>query len=71
MPLVTLKTGFHAPDGREEVLSEYLCDMPGCANVATHAIACIKELGQSLITCQEHADTRRSSNTENGRSGDL
>ena len=31
VPLVTLRTGFHAPDGREEALTEYLCDWPGCA----------------------------------------
>jgi len=59
MPRVTLKTGFIAPDGREEELSEYLCDAPGCPNVATHPVGCIRELGLCFVTCAEHQPNKR------------
>jgi hypothetical protein len=35
MPWVTIETGLTTPDGHEEKLREYLCDYPGCPNVAT------------------------------------
>lgn len=65
MPRVTLKTGFTGPDGREEELSEYLCDAPGCANVATHVVGCIRDLGLCLITCAAHAPATRTANQPN------
>ena len=55
MPLVTLKTGLLTPSGREEVLSEYLCDWPGCPNIAVHALGCIRELRAAVALCDEHA----------------
>ena len=55
MPRVTIKTGFVAPDGHEEELSEYLCDAPECPNVATHVLGCFRELGASVALCEEHA----------------
>ena len=61
MPRVTIRTGFLAPDGREEELSEYLCDAPGCLNIATHVVACIKEIALSVVTCEEHAPVSRTS----------
>ena len=54
MPRVTIKTGFMAPDGREEELTEYLCDAPDCPNVATHAVGCVPQLAASLAVCDEH-----------------
>ena len=54
MPRVTIKTGFMAPDGCEEELTEYLCDAPDCPNVATHAVGCIPELAASVAVCEEH-----------------
>src|SRR5262245_33140217 len=38
IPHVTIKTGAKAPDGREEQISEYLCDSPGCPNIATRVL---------------------------------
>ena len=38
MPRVTIPTGIFGPDGREEELSEFLCDAPDCPNIATEAI---------------------------------
>ena len=66
MPRVTIRTDFLAPDGREEEISEYLCDAPGCPNIATHVVGCIREVGLSVVTCQEHA-VGRTSNSANDR----
>ena len=55
MPHVVIKTGFAAPDGRQEELSEYICDRPGCPNIATQVLGCIKELGLYMAVCDEHA----------------
>ena len=59
MPRVTIKTGFRTPDGQEEVLSEYICDYPGCANVATHSLGCIVEIRAMAIVCDDHLPRRR------------
>ena len=61
MPQVTIKTGMAGIDGKEEELTEYLCDWPGCSNVAEHALGCVKELGLPLAVCEEHARTSRNS----------
>jgi hypothetical protein len=61
MPPVTIKTGIAGPDGREEELTEYLCDWPGCPNIAAHVLGCVKELGLAVAVCEEHATTRRNS----------
>jgi len=42
-------------DGREETISEYLCDWPDCANVAVHVLGVIRELRASSVVCEEHA----------------
>jgi hypothetical protein len=62
MPRVTIRTGFFTPDGREEELSEFLCDAPGCSNVATHVAGCVRELGLAAVLCEEHAAARGASN---------
>jgi len=61
MPQVTIKTGIPGTDGREEELSEYLCDWPDCQNIAEHALGCVKELGLPLALCEEHATRNRNS----------
>ena len=55
MPHITLKTGFTGPDGREEILSEYLCDWPDCANVAVLVVGGSRELRQICAVCEDHA----------------
>jgi len=55
MPWVTMKAGAVTPDGREEELTEYLCDWPGCPNPATHVLGCLRELGGSAAVCDLHA----------------
>jgi hypothetical protein len=59
IPQVTIKTGLRAPDGHEEVLTEYFCDHPGCPNIATHALGCVVELCVVTAMCDEHAPKPR------------
>ncbi len=61
MPQVTIKTGIVGLDGREEQLTEYLCDWPGCPNVAEHALGCVKELRLPVAVCEQHATMSRDS----------
>jgi len=58
---VTIRTGLTGADGREETLSEYLCDHPGCPNVAIHVLGVIRELRCSIVVCEEHAAPRNRS----------
>lgn len=70
MPRVTIRTGFFTPDGREEELSDYLCDAPDCPNIATDRIAVVRELGLSLVMCSEHAASVRQPRTRSGSNDD-
>jgi hypothetical protein len=54
MPRVTFKTGFPGPDGGEEVLTEYLCDWPGCPKLGVHLLGLIRELRAMAIVCEDH-----------------
>jgi hypothetical protein len=54
VPRIIIKTGRAGPDGREEELSEYMCDTPGCPNVATHVLGGARELGLFAAVCQDH-----------------
>lgn len=55
MPRVTIKTGILGPDGREEELAEFLCDAPGCPNIATQVLGFCRELRIFTAMCKEHA----------------
>jgi hypothetical protein len=52
MPQVTLRT---VVNGREETISEYLCDWPGCPHPAVHVLGVIPELRVRAAVCAEHA----------------
>jgi hypothetical protein len=52
MPQVTIRTTF---DGREETLSEYLCDWSDCPNVAVKVVGVVRELRVRAAVCEEHA----------------
>jgi hypothetical protein len=52
MPYVTIRITI---DGREEALSEYLCDWPDCPNVATEVVGMVRELRLRVAMCAEHA----------------
>jgi len=60
MPQVTIKTGFLTATNEEEVLTDYLCDWPGCANVAVHVLGCVKEIASVAAVCEEHLATIKS-----------
>jgi hypothetical protein len=55
MPQVTIRTGFKDADGHEETLTEYLCDYPGCPNVATRILGCLVEVRAMAAVCEVHA----------------
>ena len=59
MPLVTINTGFHTPDGKEETLTQYLCDWPGCPNPAVHVLGSIRELRALVVVCDKHTPPHR------------
>jgi len=62
MPWVTIRTGSVAADGRETVLTEYLCDWPDCAHVAEHVVSAVRAVAMSHALCPEHAAMMRSRN---------
>jgi hypothetical protein len=55
MPRVTIRTGTTSADGREEEISEYLCDSPNCPNIATQVLGCVREFGFAAVVCDDHA----------------
>ena len=54
MPRVTIRTGFIGADGREEELSDFLCDVPDCPNSATEVVGCVEARAVTVL-CREHA----------------
>ena len=52
MPRITLRT---TVDGREETLSEYLCDWPDCPHPAVEVVGIVRELRILTAMCAEHA----------------
>jgi hypothetical protein len=54
MPRVTLRAP-EAADGREDIVTEYICDWPDCPNVAEHVLGVIRELRAFVAVCPEHA----------------
>jgi hypothetical protein len=69
MPKVTLRTGFIGPDGAEEVLTEYMCDWPGCSEIAVHVIGVVRELRMMCVFCDRHAAEVRARSSRNRQSG--
>jgi hypothetical protein len=59
MPFVTIKTGF-STDDREEILTEYVCDWPGCPNIAVHSLGCITAIRAMAIVCEDHTPRSKS-----------
>jgi hypothetical protein len=55
IPQVAIRTGLTTPDGHEELLIDYLCDHPGCPNIATHVLGCALDLRLAAAVCDEHA----------------
>jgi hypothetical protein len=59
MPRVIIKSGEKTADGREEALTEYFCDWPGCPNIAEHSLGVIRELRVVACVCHEHMEHLR------------
>jgi len=55
VPQIIIKTGFIHPDGQEEQLTEYICDIQGCPNVATYVLGQVRELHLARVVCDIHA----------------
>jgi hypothetical protein len=54
MPRVTLRAPASA-DGKEETVSEYICDSPDCPNIAVHVVGVVRELRTFVAVCAYHA----------------
>jgi hypothetical protein len=54
MPRVTLRVPESA-DGKEDTVSEYICDSPDCPNVAVHVVGVVRELRTVVALCAYHA----------------
>jgi len=52
VPQVIIRT---TVDGREETLSEYLCDWPDCPSVAVEIVGVVRELRIRVVMCARHA----------------
>jgi hypothetical protein len=53
MPRVTLRADESA-HGKENTLSEYICDWPDCPNVAVHVVGVVRELQTFAAVCADH-----------------
>jgi hypothetical protein len=54
MPRVTLRA-HESADGKEDAVSEYICDSPDCPNVAVHVVGVVRELRSFVALCAYHA----------------
>ena len=54
MPRVTLRAPESA-DGKEDTVSEYICDSPDCPNVAVQVVGVVRELRTFVAMCAYHA----------------
>ena len=54
MPRVTLRASESA-DGKEDTVSEYLCDSPDCPHIAVHVVGVVRELRTVVAVCAYHA----------------
>jgi hypothetical protein len=54
MPRITLRAA-ESLGGKEDTLTEYICDWPDCPNVAEHVLGVVAELRVMAAVCSEHA----------------
>jgi hypothetical protein len=53
MPRLTVRV--ETPDGKDDTLTEYICDWPDCPNVAEHVLGVVRELRSFAAVCTSHA----------------
>ncbi len=44
---------------QQSAVAQYLCDWPGCENVAKHVTGVVREFGLFAAVCKEHAALQR------------
>jgi hypothetical protein len=54
VPQIVIKSGQILRDGREDVITEYMCDVPGCPNIATQVVGRVRDLALARVVCREH-----------------
>jgi hypothetical protein len=54
MPRVTLRAD-SSVDGKEDTVSEYICDWPDCPHVAVDVVGVVRELRAFVAMCADHA----------------
>jgi hypothetical protein len=42
-------------DGKEDTVSEYICDWPDCPHVAVDVVGVVRELRAFVAMCADHA----------------
>jgi hypothetical protein len=52
MPRVTLRT--ETADDKQVKLTEYICDVQDCPNIAEHVLGFVRELGAFAAVCAPH-----------------
>ena len=55
MPQGMIASSGTTPRGQRETLARYLCDWPGCENVAEHVVNVVRDIGLFAAVCKEHA----------------
>lgn len=60
VPRISITTGVCNADGRQETLTEYMCDAPGCPNVAVEVLGAARGLGVFFAVCEEHIPAKHS-----------
>ncbi len=58
MPRITLRCSESPGNDKEDTVSEYICDAPGCPNIAQHVLGVIAELRAFVAVCPEHVPHR-------------
>jgi hypothetical protein len=62
------ESGGTTPHAQRPTLARYLCDWPGCDNVAEHVLGVKRDLGLFAAICREHAGLQRA-RSRRARSG--
>ena len=56
---VMIESSKTTPRGQKVTLTRYLCDWPGCDNVAEHVLGVRRDLGLFAAICKDHAGLQR------------
>jgi len=65
MPQGTIVSSETTLRGQRETPAQYLCDWPGCDNVAEHVLGVVRDIGLFAAICKEHAGLQRTRSRRN------